>query len=524
MLSGLSRSSVRRLTYGLLTGIVGLALLLRLWGLGFGLPYVYHPDEPRYVIGAQRLFKTRDLDPAHLPNISSSSFVYVINAAAYVPYYAVGRLAGEFASPDDVPEPAMLAMGVGTIARPTVFLLGRLVTTLFSAANVIVVFLIGRKLFGRASIGLLAAVMLAVSPTAVAHSRYVTPDTYVTFFVSLAFLGAAHVYRDDRPAGYILTGAALGCAASSKIGGVLVVLPWLTACIYRHGLKGLIHRHVFAAIVAAGLTFVVTTPYIFGNAQTVINDILFEGRHYASGHAGMEGDSLAWYLNLMWLTSGVIYGLGAAEIGRGIFSRSRETLLLAVFPVAYFVFIASFPVRNDRTFLPMAPFLFLLAAAFLAHGYDWARASRRAIVRQGAAPILAGLFIASLIQPASVTVAEAARLTTLDSRETARVWIDTHLPAGARIAVESYAPYVDPTRYTVQGFGRLIDHDPAWYVAQDFDYLIFSQGMFGRFYREPAKYPIEFSRYEELFARFEAVATFTDGGYEVRIVQTPAAP
>ena len=42
----------------IISAILGIALILRVWGINFGLPYLYHPDEPRYEISAQLLFKT----------------------------------------------------------------------------------------------------------------------------------------------------------------------------------------------------------------------------------------------------------------------------------------------------------------------------------------------------------------------------------------------------------------------------------------------------------------------------------
>jgi hypothetical protein len=114
-----------------------------------------------------------------------------------------------------------------------------------------------------------------------------------------------------------------------------------------------------------------------------------------------------------------------------------------------------------------------------------------------------------------------AELHTVDSRETARVWIEDNLPPGSRIAVESYSPFVDPNRFAVQGIGQMFDHPPDWYQDQGLEYLVFSQGMFGRFLQEPGKYPDQVAAYDQLFETFELVRTFTDGGYEVRIYRIP---
>ena len=47
--------------------------------------------------------------------------------------------------------------------------------------------------------------------------------------------------------------------------------------------------------------------------------------------------------------------------------------------------------------------------------------------------------------------------------------------------------------------------------------MVFSQGMFGRFYREPDMYSGEVSQYEDIFRAFDICKTFTEGGYEIRI-------
>ena len=294
--------------------ILFLALSLRLWGINFGLPYLYHPDEPRYVKSAQLLFQTQDLNPNSLPDIASSTFVYVINALAYVPYYLVGKLTGAFQSPADIPGPQMLALGVGIMPLPSAFLLSRLVTTSFALGNIVLTFLVGRVLLTNSMIGLLAALMMAVSPSNVINSRYVTPDTFVVFFVLAAFLGAVYIYKRGRRLAYVLTGAALGCLASTKISGGLIVLPVLTAHLYRKGVKGIFDINLLLLGTTGAVAFLMTTPYIFGDVADVVNDMLFEGRHYAAGHPGMEGDSLAWYLRNMWQTVGLFSVLSLFEI------------------------------------------------------------------------------------------------------------------------------------------------------------------------------------------------------------------
>src|SRR6266540_4304827 len=84
---------------GFLAGIVLLAAAARLWGLTFGLPYVYHPDEQAYVAIAQHMFKEGDWNPH---TFVFPSLFFDINALAYAPFYSLGSLAGRFHSRDDI--------------------------------------------------------------------------------------------------------------------------------------------------------------------------------------------------------------------------------------------------------------------------------------------------------------------------------------------------------------------------------------------------------------------------------------
>jgi 4-amino-4-deoxy-L-arabinose transferase-like glycosyltransferase len=495
-----------------LFAITLLAIVIRVWGIGFGLPYLYHPDEPVGVRIAQRMFKVGDLNPHffHWP-----SLIFYLNALAYAPYYLIGKLIGIFNSPADIPSPIVLAMGVGYTPMPTTWLLGRALTVAFGSASVILIYLVGRDLFNDLGVGLLAAAMLTIAPTPVINSRYVAPDTFATFFVLLSLLGAVKVFRQGKPWHYILAGLGLGCTMSSKYNGAIVVLTLVIAHFLRCGLRGWKERRLYLAFTASLLSFLITTPFAVLDYEKFLTDLQFDIHHYSTGHAGMEGQALSWYLDYAWKTEGPVVLLAAGEILRGFISRSKRLILLSVFPLTYFLLISSAVVRNDRTLLLLLPSLFLLASSLLVSLFGLVRTPRfshRVVVF-----IITACAVMVLVWPALQTTRQTIRLTTVDSRQTARVWIEENLPTDSRIAIESYTPYVDPNRFAVQGVNAMIDHEPEWYVTNGFEYLIFGESMFGRFYYEPIKYSAETAQYEELFHTFDMIQVFTDGGYEVRI-------
>ena len=78
----------------LLLGILAVAVFLRVWAVNFGLPFLYHADEP-IVVNHALAFSTGDLNPHFFkipPLVSYLLFV------CYGIYYVLGRGTGLFHS------------------------------------------------------------------------------------------------------------------------------------------------------------------------------------------------------------------------------------------------------------------------------------------------------------------------------------------------------------------------------------------------------------------------------------------
>ncbi len=506
---------IPRITIWLLLLILLIAALLRAWGISFGLPFLYHPDEPTYVSIAQRMFKTGDFNPRFF---NYPSLFFYLNALAYVPFYLVGKLAGVFSSPSDVPNPLMVAMGVGRTVMPSTFLLGRCLTAAFGVASVLVTFLVGRRMTNDDRVGLIAALALAVSPTSVRNSQLITPDTFAAFWVLLSVWGSLGILHRGKVSDYVIAGITGGLALSTKYNAALVVLPIVLAHFLRRGRAGFFDAKMYVALALTGLAFLLATPYALLDRSKFLEDLRFEAHHYSTGHEGMEGDTLRWYLSYLWRVEGLMVLISSLEVLRGIALRSKTTILVSLFSLAYFAFIARFVVRNDRTILPIVPFLLLLSASWLAGLYERLRNRFREPPRFMPVAGVAFLLVALMV-PLRQTIENALTLSSVDSRRTASSWIAGNLPEGSRIAIEPYAPFVNPDVFCVTAVGQMIQHPATWYVTNGIEYLVFGEWMYGRFYSDPDRYSQQISRYEELFDTFGLVRTFEDGGYEVRIYQ-----
>jgi hypothetical protein len=171
--------------------------------------------------------------------------------------------------------------------------------------------------------------------------------------------------------------------------------------------------------------FLIATPYAILDSSKFIADLSFEAKHYSTGQAGMEGDSLKWYLKYMWDTGNCIYLIAAIGILHGLMTRSKESILISVFPLTYFVFISSFIVRNDRTFLPMTVFMFLLAAKFLIDMFYKIKNLRIGLLEKRFFFTLFFIMTAAMLTiPFSKIITDIRHFTTVNSRETARIWIE----------------------------------------------------------------------------------------------------
>jgi 4-amino-4-deoxy-L-arabinose transferase-like glycosyltransferase len=500
----------------MLAAILLLATALRAWNLGDALPFVYHPDEPSYVITSQQIWRSGDLNPHWF---HFSSLLFYLNALAYLPFAAVGPLLGVIPSADAIVPPVQVAMGVTRAPMPEVVLLARGVSLLVGVATVALAFATARRWFARTGLALLAALLVALAPTAVKFSRLVTPDALVTFFALAALFASLRVLREGRARHYLVAGLCVGLAASSKYNGILAVVSIVAAHGLRFGAGGSLAHWRLLALAAAGVVagFLVATPYALLDWPAFRVGLAFEFNHYSTGHPGMEGRALQWYLGHLGLTGGLLLPLALAAVVQGWRARRADTLLVAAFPLLYLGFISLFAVRNDRTLLPALPAFALLAAG----GATWAWDAFGAGARRRWRPLLAAvLAVALLAPPALGTITDARRLGSADPRELARTWIERNVPPGSRVAIESYAPFVDGGRYQLQAVTRLIDHPPGWYREQGFDVVVAGKGMYGRFYADPARYPAEIAAYDRLFSELPEAARFTGAEQEVRIHRT----
>jgi 4-amino-4-deoxy-L-arabinose transferase-like glycosyltransferase len=474
----------RLATAGLaLAGILVLALALRLWGIGFGLPYAYHFDEPTYVSAALNLGARiigRQPNPTGFSNLLFGE---------YAVYFVAGRLVGWFASVGDFERAYRL--------DPTAFLLlGRVTSALLGTLNVLAVYQVGKTWAHRGQ-GLLAALFLAVAFLHVRDSHYGVPDITAACLVSVTVVFCLLMVR--QPArGYSYLAAATGGLAIAVKWSVWPLLITLSlAVFFRWQMRGekLAIGQLSRYLLSLLLCFV--GGLILGGFQLFLKPAVYLEYALREAAAGEGGGFGAWQIDTVagWLfyLKTAAYGLGLVFLALAVLgglwravqavrNRDRLSLLLLSFPVCYYLIMGATRHYFARYALPLVPF----AAVFAAEPI-WALAqmdTRQQALAKGLAALLA---VAVLAQPLASSVQHDRLLGAEDTRTVAKSWIEANVPAGAKIAVDwpvHGPPLSTPERgmpgssavYNVVTLGGtgLADHDLQWYKEQGFNYLVTS--------------------------------------------------
>ncbi len=166
--------------------VLCVALGLRLWGIGEGLPYVYNIDEAGHFVPKAVAMFSDGLNPRYFVN--PPALTYVLHFVFDAWFGGAHGVHGEYARhPGEV------------------FLVGRVTVALLGTAAVWMLYLLGARLLDR-RIGLLAAAIEAVAFLPVSYGHLALNDAVTLLPLTLSLFGSAGVMRYGRKRDYALAG------------------------------------------------------------------------------------------------------------------------------------------------------------------------------------------------------------------------------------------------------------------------------------------------------------------------------
>jgi 4-amino-4-deoxy-L-arabinose transferase-like glycosyltransferase len=404
-----------------------LALGLRLYGVGFGLPALNDPDEPLFVMTALDMLRSHSLDPGWFGHPATTT-LYCLAAIFYL-VAAIGIAIGHFAD-------AHAFVGAAYADPGIIFLPGRLLIVACGVACVGLTYRIGTRI-GDWRLGLLAAFFLAINAVHIEYSQIIRTDVQASVFMLMGALSAIAIARDGRRRDHVLAGICVGLACATKwpaaivlVGPLCAALPWL-----RRDRAAL--RNIALLIAVSVATLLLVSPYLLLDYPTVLRDLAGEARPRHPGATGFGFlGNLAWYISYPLLRSLGWAGLILAGLGLVMMTIRDVRARMAIVPVclAFLVLICAQSLIWERWIVPLLPFAALaMAYALRTATLALARAFDR---RARAFEWIAAAIMAIPMLQATWTGAEE-RLH--DTRQVASGWIRAHVPPGATILVEHAA-------------------------------------------------------------------------------------
>ncbi len=405
---------------------MALAAVVRLWGVGFGLPHtLVRPDEDA-VFGVARSLATGDLNPHFFSY--PSLFLYSV-AAMYVAYFHLGRVAGWFASEADFVQQSVVHVS-------SFLLLPRLLSVAAGTATVWILYRMARRLFD-ATTATVAAALLAVAALHVRDSHFGVTDVTASCLVVGALLFAVRLAESGSSRDLCATAIVAGLAASTKYNAAIVVLPGLLVLAgLGPGRAPWPARRLLSFLVFGGLAlaaFLLASPYTVLDWPAARDALAFEAQHLRTGHGVDVGPG--W---LAHLTISLGSGLGVEILALGVIGWIALTIrdwrtgvFVWVFPVAYYLALGSGRSVFARYMIPVVPFLVLGAGYAVVRLATWLthRFSRPDLM-----PAMAAALALAVAAPSVVRVVRLDHLLTqTDSRLLAARWIESAFPDGASV-------------------------------------------------------------------------------------------
>lgn len=413
----------RRWAWPALGALLAMALALRLWGIGEGLPYVYNIDEAgHFVPKAVQMFEPgRGLNPGYFVN--PPALTYVLHLVLAVWFGGGHGVLREY-----------------DLHPANVFLLSRVVVAVLGSGAVWLLYLFAARLFDR-RVALLAAAIEAVAFLPVFYGHLALNDAATLLPLTLTLLGSAGILRGGRRRDYAVAGIGLGFACASKYTAGIAILPLAAAASLRYlETPAPAGRRTLTGLAIAGGcalgAFLLANPFALLDFARFRSEIIHQSSLSGEAQGKLGAPKRGGVLYYLWaLTWGLGWIPALAALGGAIAIWWRDVRLgwlLAPAPILFLAFMGLQDRYFGRWLLPIFPILCVLAAFFAVFIVRAATGNARMPA------VLAGVAVTVLLLAQGViySVHGDVVLARADTRNLTRAWMVAHIPYGERIVLE----------------------------------------------------------------------------------------
>lgn len=402
--------------------VVLIGLALRMWGIDFGLPGLYHPDEG-LVVRQALAFGTGILKPY---SYVYSPFLPYILTVLYGLYFVFGVLTGRFHSPADL---AILFFN-----DPTPFyFLARLTSAFFGVISVLATYILAVRICGRRA-GV-AALFVALSPALVRQAHYGLCDVPASCLILIALHALWCFAEEPTKQRLTIAGMATGLAIVMKY-----YVAWSVACSFiiavawaarnNHWSRQRFWGYILWGVVVSVGAFVLISPYTVLDFRNFWADAVLFQLGTQIGYGLKFTQMLSYYAKTLSTEGLGLPLIVAAFVGLAytIHRRRSADIILISFVLPYLavlLFQGRYQLNWVVTVLPVLSILAALALDLAWHALiHW----------QPKLWPMALFLLVILIWPlASRAYQTSWQFSWPDTRSIAREWIETNIPSGTKI-------------------------------------------------------------------------------------------
>lgn len=420
--------------YLILLIILFLNLFLNIYGITWGLPSLWYPDEPetieKIIIPMAKNF---DLNP-HL--FYKTSFYYYFLLFFLSPYFIFLKVFGIGFEP--------YIKFVGNTA-----LIARLLSAATGTFGVYLAYRIGENIRNRRT-GIIAALLLAVNIGYVAFSHFAMMEILLLVEVLLLiYLFFKYTDSGDKKILYWISFlSGLSISTKYNAGLFIVVVLLLVHCLRiqkalpEKNKKYRIFRLLFRKplFYSGGLVitgFIAGTPYSILDYKTFSSFIIMQS-FFTKGY-GLIRSAFTWQNNFNFLKDGfgtpLFYLIMAALIYtfiRILLYKKIKEIFLFIIPLLYFLYIGSWDISAFRYLLILYPFLILTGAFFINDIYEKGNDVTKSV----------SIIIILIIFYTFGYTLNGILAFTSDTRETAGRWIEKNIPSDSDVEFYSFTTYL----------------------------------------------------------------------------------
>lgn len=418
--------------------IVLLALGLRLWGCGWGLPYQYQTEEYKVIKYALRM-GSGDLNPHFFeyPSLYLYGMLFV-----YGIYFLLGKMFGLFSNTQDF---AHLF-----VRDPTSFyLIGRILESLFNVGIILLTYEAGKKLFSK-KVGLVAALFLAVLPISVNTSHATKGDMAAVFLGILFWICAYKIYETGEKKYYCLSAIMLGLAISVKYYMAMMGIVFPLAHFLSPNRVRL--KYFLISLILIPLFFVMGTPYSILSQREFLKTFqeqkniftTFTGKKTSYAERFLTATKNYIKMNDLGRTFmigsygvGILSFLGLVTLS-GKWRRERLLLLTPIF--SYWLVVALYHNPAAGYLAPTFPILAICAAHFVCDfifPLTFSLSGKENKLKIFVRLMLFLFFIVSIISPLGESLKLSYSYTLQDTRTVAKEWIEINIPSKSKILIDA---------------------------------------------------------------------------------------